>query len=91
MAARLHNELNTLDKLVTTAQAQLGKAQRSQDGDFYQAAALSKTTTWGQSGALLSYPKRHTLVSPPADYRLGPKDQLILIARKCPEIVDYSS
>lgn len=37
----------------------------------------------------LSYPKRHTLVNPPANYRLGPKDQLIVIARKCPEIVDY--
>lgn len=36
----------------------------------------------------LSSPKRHTLVNPPVNYRLGPKDQLIVIARKRPSIVE---
>lgn len=30
LAARLQNELYTLDKVVATAQAQIGKAQRTQ-------------------------------------------------------------
>lgn len=33
-------------------------------------------------------PKRRTLVNPPADYRLADGDQLIVIARKMPEIKD---
>lgn len=33
-------------------------------------------------------PKRKTLVNPPASYRLGPKDQLVVISRKLPVIVD---
>ncbi|MEB3289408.1 MAG: hypothetical protein VKI82_05805 [Leptolyngbya sp.] len=41
LAARLQNELKNLDNVVTTAQAQIGKAQHTQDSDFYQAAALS--------------------------------------------------
>lgn len=41
LVARLQNEIKTLDKVVQTAQSQLGKAQRTQDADFYQAAALS--------------------------------------------------
>lgn len=39
LTARLQNELNTLDKVVTAAQSQIGKAQRTQDSDFYQASA----------------------------------------------------
>ncbi|MGF1520313.1 MAG: hypothetical protein ACFCVB_21275 [Nodosilinea sp.] len=33
-------------------------------------------------------PKRRTLVNPPANYRLADKDQLVVIARKMPEITD---
>lgn len=41
LAARLQNELKTLNKVVQAAQSQVGKAQRTGDADFYQAAALS--------------------------------------------------
>ena len=41
LAARLTNELNTLDKVVRAAQSQAQKAQTTGDADFYQAAALS--------------------------------------------------
>lgn len=33
-------------------------------------------------------PKRRTLVNPPANYRLAARDQLVVIARKLPEITD---
>jgi hypothetical protein len=41
LTARLLNEIKTLDKVVKTAASQIGKAERSGDPDFYQAAALS--------------------------------------------------
>lgn len=41
LAARLRNELNTLDTVVKSAQSQASKAQQTGDTDFYQAAALS--------------------------------------------------
>jgi uncharacterized protein YutE (UPF0331/DUF86 family) len=41
LTARLQNEIQTLDKVVKAAQSQTEKAQRTQDADFYQAAALS--------------------------------------------------
>jgi voltage-gated potassium channel len=36
----------------------------------------------------IGYPKRHILVNPPAKYRLAMKDQLVVIARKKPELKD---
>lgn len=41
LAARLRNEITTLDKVVKAAQSQAQKAQAMGDIDFYQAAALS--------------------------------------------------
>ncbi|MEB3210509.1 MAG: hypothetical protein VKL39_04115 [Leptolyngbyaceae bacterium] len=41
LAARLSNELKTLDRVVHAAQSQCSKAQKIGDPDFYQAAALS--------------------------------------------------
>jgi len=41
LAARLSNELKTLDRVVQAAQSQRSKAQKTGDTDFYQAAALS--------------------------------------------------
>ena len=41
LAARLGNELNVLDQVVSAAQSQIEKGQRTGDRDFYQAAALS--------------------------------------------------
>ncbi|MDG2617774.1 hypothetical protein P7L53_16150 [Thermoleptolyngbya sichuanensis XZ-Cy5] len=41
LAARLGNEIITLDKVVKAAQSQAQKAQAMGDTDFYQAAALS--------------------------------------------------
>ena len=41
LAARLHNELERLNKVVQTAEAQTAKAQQTKDVDFSQAAALS--------------------------------------------------
>jgi voltage-gated potassium channel len=35
----------------------------------------------------VAQPQRRTLVNPPADYRLGPKDQLVVIARKLPQTI----
>lgn len=34
----------------------------------------------------IGHPKRHTLVNPPASYRLAYKDQMVVIARKTPKI-----
>ncbi|TVQ09412.1 MAG: potassium channel protein [Leptolyngbya sp. DLM2.Bin27] len=36
----------------------------------------------------VSQPERRTLVNPPSDYRLAAKDQLVVIARKMPEIIE---
>ena len=41
LAARLGNELNVLDQVVSAAQSQVEKGQNTGDKDFYQAAALS--------------------------------------------------
>lgn len=36
----------------------------------------------------VGHPQRRTLVNPPASYRLAPKDHLVVIARKMPEILE---
>ncbi|PSN12456.1 potassium channel protein [filamentous cyanobacterium CCT1] len=36
----------------------------------------------------VSQPKRHTLVNPPANYRLADNDQLVVIARKMPAVIE---
>jgi hypothetical protein len=41
LAARLANEIQTLNRVVQAAQSQAQKAQSTGDQDFYQAAALS--------------------------------------------------
>ena len=47
LSARLQNEIETLDKVVKSAQSQVGKGQRTGDADFYQAAALSLQNYYG--------------------------------------------
>ncbi|HIK46756.1 MAG TPA: NAD-binding protein [Leptolyngbyaceae cyanobacterium M65_K2018_010] len=57
------------------------------DLSFWQAVDKLKRTYDALIIAIeIGHPKRHTLVNPPSGYRLGPKDQLVVIARKKPNI-----